>query len=108
MSSTSSPTPNNNKQHAPTTSSAFLRTTSGDYVKALDKAVEDRNNLAVQNAQLWKLIEKQRAGYSGLMKELDRIRGEREAWKAKAKGATRHNSSDDCVSCLVPFSIFFL
>jgi len=44
---------------------------------ALEQAVNDRNVLSAQNAQLWKLIEKQRAGYNQILKELERIRGER-------------------------------
>lgn len=36
-----------------------------------------------QNAQLWKLIEKQRTGYSHLMKELERVRGERDAFRVR-------------------------
>lgn len=43
----------------------------------------DRNVLSGQNAQLWKLIEKQRAGYTQLMKELERVRGERDAYKSR-------------------------
>lgn len=52
-------------------------------VAALETAVADRNTLAAQNAQLWKLIEKQRAGYSQLMKELERVRGERDAFRSR-------------------------
>ncbi|EKM81978.1 hypothetical protein AGABI1DRAFT_105366 [Agaricus bisporus var. burnettii JB137-S8] len=50
---------------------------------ALEQAVNERNVLAAQNTQLWKLIEKQRSGYNQIIKELDRIRGERDAYKAK-------------------------
>ncbi|CAL1714858.1 unnamed protein product [Somion occarium] len=50
---------------------------------ALDAAVSDRNNFAAQNTQLWKLIEKQRTGYAQLMKELDRVRGERDVYRSK-------------------------
>ncbi|KAH9933347.1 uncharacterized protein B0H18DRAFT_983177 [Fomitopsis serialis] len=35
-----------------------------------------RSALDTANAQLWKLIEKQRSGYGQLMKELERVRGE--------------------------------
>jgi RalA-binding protein 1 len=48
---------------------------------ALESAVSDRNGLAGQNAQLWKLIEKQRAGYSQMLKEIERVRGERDAYR---------------------------
>lgn len=50
---------------------------------ALEQAVNERNILAAQNTQLWKLIEKQRSGYNQILKELDRIRGERDSYKAK-------------------------
>ena len=48
---------------------------------ALERAVSDRNVLAAQNTQLWKLVEKQRTGYNQILKELERIRGERDVYK---------------------------
>jgi hypothetical protein len=48
---------------------------------ALEATLAERNLLAAQNAQLWKLIEKQRSGYAGMVKDLDRIRAERDAYK---------------------------
>jgi RalA-binding protein 1 len=50
-------------------------------VAALEQAVADRNVLSGQNTQLWKLIEKQRAGYNQILKELERIRAERDSYK---------------------------
>jgi hypothetical protein len=50
---------------------------------ALEQALQERNTLSSQNSQLWKLIEKQRTAYHNLMKENERIRGERDAYKAK-------------------------
>jgi RalA-binding protein 1 len=50
---------------------------------ALEQAISERNSLSAQNSQLWKLIEKQRAGYNQLIKELERIRAERDAYKVK-------------------------
>ncbi|KAJ7026298.1 hypothetical protein C8F04DRAFT_1190623 [Mycena alexandri] len=50
---------------------------------ALDQAVNERNTLSSQNSQLWKLIEKQRTGYNQILKELERVRGERDGYKAK-------------------------
>jgi RalA-binding protein 1 len=63
---------------------------------ALDQAVADRNVLSGQNTQLWKLIEKQRAGYNQILKELERIRGERDSYKNKlvALNALPNGSSD--------------
>ncbi|KDR67937.1 hypothetical protein GALMADRAFT_257428 [Galerina marginata CBS 339.88] len=50
---------------------------------ALDQVVSDRNVLSAQNTQLWKLIEKQRTGYNQILKELERIRGERDSYKSR-------------------------
>ncbi|TEB36476.1 hypothetical protein FA13DRAFT_1600267, partial [Coprinellus micaceus] len=50
---------------------------------ALDQVVNERNTLSSQNAQLWKLVEKQRAGYNTILKEFERIRGERDSWKSR-------------------------
>ncbi|OCH91024.1 RhoGAP-domain-containing protein [Obba rivulosa] len=50
---------------------------------ALDAVVSERNGLAVQNTQLWKLIEKQRSGYAQLVKELERVRGERDVFRSR-------------------------
>ncbi|KAF7309594.1 hypothetical protein MIND_00330400 [Mycena indigotica] len=50
---------------------------------ALEHAVSERNTLSSQNAQLWKLIEKQRTGYNQILKELERVRSERDGYKAK-------------------------
>lgn len=50
---------------------------------ALERAVNDRNVLAAQNTQLWKLVEKQRTGYNQILKELERIRGERDVYKTR-------------------------
>lgn len=54
---------------------------------ALESAVTDRNVLAGQNAQLWKLIEKQRAGYTQIIKELERVRGERELYRSRLQSS---------------------
>lgn len=67
------------KQHA---------TSSDPKSAALDQVVTERNSLSAQNAQLWKLIEKQRTGYSQILKELDRIRAERDSYKAKLTALT--------------------
>ena len=63
---------------------------------ALDHAINERNTLSAQNAQLWKLIEKQRAGYNQILKELERVRGERDGAKAKLalSGSNTSGSSD--------------
>ncbi|RDB20931.1 hypothetical protein Hypma_011957 [Hypsizygus marmoreus] len=81
----------------PLTSSALLRTHAAAQdpkLAALEQAVNDRNVLSAQNAQLWKLIEKQRAGYNQILKELERVRGERDAFKAKLGGTSGAGPSD--------------
>ena len=54
---------------------------SNPTLAALEAAVNERNSLSAQNTQLWKLIEKQRSGYNHVMKELERLRGERDLYK---------------------------
>ncbi|KAG6812828.1 hypothetical protein H0H92_016097 [Tricholoma furcatifolium] len=87
----------------PLTSAYLLKAnanTSDPKLAALEQAVNDRNALSAQNAQLWKLIEKQRSGYNQILKELERVRGERDALKAKLGGSAsgreerRHRGSD--------------
>jgi len=54
---------------------------------ALDQALSERNVFSSQNTQLWKLIEKQRSGYSQVLKELERVRAERDAYKGRLMAA---------------------
>lgn len=66
---------------------------------ALDQALSDRNTLSNQNTQLWKLIEKQRTGYNQILKELERVRNERDLYKLKLGAASgglerRHHSQE--------------
>lgn len=50
---------------------------------ALEQVISERNVLSSQNSQLWKLVEKQRSGYSQMLKELERVRSERDTFKAR-------------------------
>ncbi|KAF8196658.1 hypothetical protein K438DRAFT_1967677 [Mycena galopus ATCC 62051] len=81
--------PPNASPAAPTaalTLDALLNTHAGAQdpkLAALDQAVSERNVLSSQNTQLWKLIEKQRTGYNQILKELERVRGERDGFKSK-------------------------
>lgn len=50
---------------------------------ALEQCVSERNLLSSQNAQLWKLIEKSRGLYTESQKNLERVRLERDAYKAR-------------------------
>ncbi|GJE91091.1 RhoGAP-domain-containing protein [Phanerochaete sordida] len=84
--STHSASTANGPSMAPTTVAAVLAMHAGGAnppMAALESAVADRNVLTGQNAQLWKLIEKQRAGYTQIMKELERVRGERELYRSR-------------------------
>jgi RalA-binding protein 1 len=56
---------------------------SNPQAAALETVVSERNNLSAQNAQLWKLVEKQRSGYSQILKELERVRLERDIYKSR-------------------------
>jgi RalA-binding protein 1 len=64
---------------------------------ALEEAVANRNALFSQNTQLWILIEKQRAVHNQMLKELERIRDERDFYKGKlvTLDALPNDSSDN-------------
>ncbi|KAF8343429.1 hypothetical protein F5887DRAFT_972854 [Amanita rubescens] len=88
--------PSSSSSH-PLSADALLKTHSAAHdpkLAALEQAISERNNLSAQNSQLWKLIEKQRAGYNHILKELDRIRGERDTYKAKL-GISNSSSKRD-------------
>ena len=57
--------------------------TSNPPMAALEQVISERNVLSSQNSQLWKLVEKQRSGYSQILKELERVRSERDTFKAR-------------------------
>ncbi|KAG1726688.1 hypothetical protein EDD22DRAFT_741675, partial [Suillus occidentalis] len=54
---------------------------------ALDQVLSERNVLSTQNTQLWKLIEKQRATYNQVLKEIVRVRSERDTYKTRLQSA---------------------
>ncbi|KAI6044279.1 hypothetical protein EDC04DRAFT_2940718 [Pisolithus marmoratus] len=54
---------------------------------ALEQALSERNVFSSQNTQLWKLIEKQRSGYNQVLKEVERIRAERDSYKTRLQAA---------------------
>ncbi|KAH7913071.1 hypothetical protein BJ138DRAFT_1111799 [Hygrophoropsis aurantiaca] len=62
---------------------ALHATAPNPTLAALEQALSERNTVSSQNTQLWKLIEKQRSGYNQVLKELERIRSERDAFKAR-------------------------
>ncbi|KDQ61611.1 hypothetical protein JAAARDRAFT_31077 [Jaapia argillacea MUCL 33604] len=80
--SSSSPTP----PAAPITLEAALAAHAAapsPSMAALEQMVSERNVLSSQNTQLWKLIEKQRSGYNQVLKELERVRMERDTFKSR-------------------------
>ncbi|KAG6855952.1 hypothetical protein H0H87_009118 [Tephrocybe sp. NHM501043] len=94
INSASTPPPTKDR---PLTSAHFLKNNANaedPKLAALEQSVNDRNVLSAQNAQLWKLIEKQRAGYNQILKELERVRGERDAYKAKLNGSGTSGRED--------------
>lgn len=54
---------------------------------ALEQVLSERNVLSTQNTQLWKLIEKQRAAYNQVLKEIERVRSERDTYKTRLQAA---------------------
>lgn len=54
---------------------------------ALDQVLSERNVLSTQNTQLWKLIEKQRAAYNQVLKEIGRVRSERDTYRTRLQAA---------------------
>ncbi|KAI9511536.1 hypothetical protein F5148DRAFT_1319381 [Russula earlei] len=51
-------------------------------ISALEQCISERNLLSSQNTQLWKLIEKSRGLYTESQRNLERVRTERDAYKA--------------------------
>ncbi|KAH7890731.1 hypothetical protein F5I97DRAFT_1974384 [Phlebopus sp. FC_14] len=89
-SSTTSLSASTNPTTQPITLEALLAqhaTAPNPTLAALDQALSERNVFSTQNTQLWKLIEKQRTGYSQVLKELERIRTERDAYKGRLQAA---------------------
>lgn len=94
----STATPPSTSTHTVLTTEHYLKqqsSSSNPTLAALEQAVADRNVLSSQNTQLWKLIEKQRAGYNQILKELERIRGERDTYKGRLAALNVLPSSTD-------------
>ncbi|EJF64182.1 hypothetical protein DICSQDRAFT_178675 [Dichomitus squalens LYAD-421 SS1] len=77
----------------PLTVEGLLANNGNSISAALDAAVNERNALSAQNTQLWKLIEKQRSGYNHLMKEVERIRGERDLYRNRLQANGEHTDA---------------
>lgn len=82
-SATSLPASINPTPHTVESILALHASASDPKLAAIDQALSERNVLSSQNSQLWKLIEKQRSGYNQIMKELERVRNERDTYKAR-------------------------
>jgi RalA-binding protein 1 len=81
-----SSSPNVKPTAAPISLSSLLAahaSAQNPHAAALDQALFERNQLSSQNSQLWKLIEKQRSGYNQMLKELERVRAERDSLRGR-------------------------
>jgi RalA-binding protein 1 len=62
-----------------------LIATAGSAENLVQHLLRDKAHAAAQNAQLWKLVDKQRTLLLGLNKDLDRVSKERDRFRKKAK-----------------------
>ena len=62
-----------------------LIATAGSAENLVSHLLRDKSHAASQNAQLWKLVDKQRALLLGLNKDLERVTKERDRYRKKAK-----------------------
>ncbi|KPI45952.1 GTPase-activating protein BEM3 [Cyphellophora attinorum] len=65
-----------------------LIATAGSAENLVQHLLRDKANAASQNAQLWKLVDKQRTLLLGLNKDLERVSKERDRYRKKAKELT--------------------
>lgn len=54
---------------------------------ALEAILAERNSLSAQNSQLWNHLKRQRANYASAVKDVVRLRSERDALRAKVNGS---------------------
>lgn len=64
---------------------ASIIATAGSAEAAVQKLLNDKNQAASHNAQLWRLVEKQRAMILGLNKDLEKSLKEKERYRRKLK-----------------------
>ncbi|KIW82980.1 hypothetical protein Z517_02223 [Fonsecaea pedrosoi CBS 271.37] len=62
-----------------------LIATAGSAENLIQHLLKDKSHAAAQNAQLWKLVDKQRALLLGLNKDLERLTKERDRYRKKIK-----------------------
>lgn len=67
---------------------------SSDPTRAsLEAVLAERNGLSAQNSQLWNHLKRQRANYASAVKDVMRLRSERDALKAKLGGGEGADTS---------------
>ncbi|KAK3718934.1 Rho GTPase activating protein [Vermiconidia calcicola] len=72
---------------------AALIAAAGSPENAIQKLINDKNQAASHNAQLWRLVEKQRAMILGLNKDLERSLKEKDRYRRKLKDSLVQSES---------------
>ncbi|KAK4500310.1 hypothetical protein PRZ48_008499 [Zasmidium cellare] len=72
---------------------AALTTAAGSAEAALQKLIAEKQQAASHNAQLWRLVEKQRAMILGLNKDLEKALKEKERYRRKLKDQLAQSAS---------------
>ena len=86
ISNSSHPSKSSSEGREPsTTDIRNLIATAGSAENLVSHLLRDKSHAASQNAQLWKLVDKQRALLLGLNKDLERVTKERDRYRKKAK-----------------------
>ena len=86
ISSSSFPSKSTSESREPTvTDVRNLIATAGSAENLVSHLLRDKAHAASQNAQLWKLVDKQRALLLGLNKDLERVTKERDRYRKRAK-----------------------
>ena len=71
-----------------------LIATAGSADNLVQHLLRDKSHAAAQNAQLWKLVDKQRALLLGLNKDLERLTKERDRYRKKARDAQASHQNE--------------
>ncbi|KAG9128133.1 hypothetical protein FRC07_004475 [Ceratobasidium sp. 392] len=93
VSSTSSNPPANQSSQKTLEQALNAASPPGDLQSALGMLLDERNNVVQQNAQLWRIIEKQKASLASASKDLERIRAERERYRRLFEETTTASGS---------------
>ncbi|KAG8684297.1 hypothetical protein FRC09_015479, partial [Ceratobasidium sp. 395] len=95
VSSTSSNSPANQSSQKTLEQVLTMASSPGDLHSALVALLDERNNVVQQNAQLWRIIEKQKASLATASKDLERIRAERERYRRLFEETTASGSGSE-------------